>query len=407
MSRTIRRASVLLAFAGAGCGSESLSPIESLPRALTVAEREVIQANTSFGLGLFREVYAAETAKPNVFLSPLSAHMALGMTLNGATGQTFDAMRSTLGFGGIQERDINASYEQLTPMLVGLDPRVQISIANSMWYRQGFPVRSEFTDALKRHFDAEVRGLDFASSSAPATINAWVRDKTRGRIPTIVDQIRADEVMFLINAVWFKGKWTNEFDPRETRTGTFRRADGRTVQAQFMNRNGTLAHFSNESFGAVDLPYGGGAWRMTLLLPHEGAGLSSVVNSLTPERWAQWIGSLRDGRASISLPKFKLTYETHLNDALSKMGMAVAFRPGVATFDRIAAADLFITTVKQKTFVEVNEEGTEAAAATSVGVGVVSAPPSFVFDRPFIVAIRERLSGTILFIGAVGDPTAS
>lgn len=395
----------------AACGGEGsdgvIAPIDRLPRSLTVAEQEVVQSGTEFGLRLFREVHARETQSPNVFLSPLSAHMALGMTLNGATGETFDAMRTTLGFGGMQESDINTSFRELTALLLGLDAKVDVAIANSFWYREGFPVLASFREVLERDFDAEVAGLDFASPAAPAAINRWVRENTRNRIDDIVDTIGDDVVAYLVNAVWFKAQWTERFDADDTRPGPFRLAGGSTVQVPFMNREGKVAAQSNEYFNGVDLSYGGGAWRMTVLVPREGVGVSGLVEALTPATWAQWqAGFTEVSGFRLSLPKFRLEYETELKDVLTSMGMGIAFSDGFASFERITPAPpaLVLSKVKQKTFVEVNEEGTEAAAVTSVEISVTSLGPGLVVDRPFVVMIRERLSGTLLFIGVVGDP---
>lgn len=383
-------------------------PIERLPRPLTLTEAEIVRSGNDFGLRLFREVYARETASDNVFLSPLSAHMALGMTLNGATGETFEAMRATLGFGGVQEDAINASFRELTAMLLGLDPGVDIAIANSLWYRDTFAVLPSFIDVLRTEYDAEVAALDFSSPAAPRTINAWVREATRNRIDELVGDIRPDVVAYLINAVWFKAPWTEKFDPRQTRDGPFHRADGTDVTVPFMNRKGTFAVQSNEYFEGVDLPYGGGAWRMSVLVPQRDVGVDGLVTALTPDRWAGWVGGFHEVDGFLlSLPRFKLEYDTHLVEALGAMGMGIAFSEGLASFERIAPPppDLYISDVRQKTFIEVNEEGTEAAAATSVEMGVVSLGPQLLVDRPFVIAIRERFSGTLLFIGAIGDPS--
>lgn len=404
------KAALALTVALAACSAEdTVSPIDRLPRELSVAERDIIRSGNEFGLELFREVHAREDASLNVFVSPLSAHMALGMTLNGATADTWDAMRSTLGFGGMQEAEINASFRELTALLLGLDPRVEIAIANSFWYRDTFAVLQSFRDVLRKDFDAVAAALDFDDPQAPATINRWVRENTGNRIDEIIDEIGSDVVAYLINAVYFKAKWTERFEKDDTRAGTFRRADGSTVQVPFMNRTGRMDVLNNELFSAVDLGYGGGAWRMTVLVPREDVGIQGVLDRLTAERWDEWTAAFQPVTGyGLSLPRFTLEYETILNEPLTAMGMGIAFSERLASFERIAPAppDLYLSEVKQKTFVQVDEEGTEAAAVTSVEVSVTSAGPQLVVDRPFIVAIRERLSGTLLFIGAIGDPSA-
>jgi serpin B len=390
------------------CAAENpgpMSPIEQLPRALSVQERQVVAGTADFGLGMLRDLHE-RSDEANVFISPLSASMALGMTLNGAEGQTLTAMRSSLGLEGLSDADLNDAYRNLTALLLGLDSNIDLSIANSLWVREGFPVEGAFVQALRTSFDAEVRSLDFSAASAPATINGWVGQKTNGRIDEIVQSIDPDLVLYLINAVWFKARWTDRFDPAATRDMPFHRLDGSTSSIPFMNRTGTYGYQSNDLFQAVDLSYGRGAYHMTVLVPTGSGGVDAVIDAMTPRRWTDWMGSFHETKISLALPRFRIEYDVALNETLKALGMTPAFDPAAADFSRITKArdDLYISSVRQKTFVEVNEEGTEAAAATSVGISVTSAPPAVIVDRPFIVAIRERLSGTLLFIGRIGAP---
>lgn len=394
----------------AGCAAENpgpTSPIDQLPRALSVQERQIVAGTTDFGLALLRDLHS-RSDEPNVFISPLSASLALGMTLNGAGGGTLTAMRSTLGLDGLADHELNDAYRNLTSLLLGLDSNIELTIANSLWVREGFAIEDPFVQALRESFDAEVRSLDFSASSAPGTINAWVGRKTNGRIDEIVQSIDADVMLYLIDAVWFKAPWTDRFDRATTRDMPFHRLDGSTSSLPFMSRTGTYGHLRNDLFEAVDLPYGRGAYRMTILLPAESGGLDALINAMTPQRWTEWTGTLQEVKLNLALPRFRIDYDVTLNETLKALGMTPAFDAAAADFSRISKArdDLYISSVRQKTFVEVNEEGTEAAAATSVGVSVTSAPPSVIVDRPFIVAIRERLSGTLLFIGRIGAPGA-
>jgi serpin B len=392
------------------CAAENpgpVSPFEELPRALSVQERQVVAGTADLGLAMLRDLHT-RSDEPNVFISPLSASMALGMTLNGAEGQTLTAMRSSLGLAGLSDADLNDAYRNLTALLLGLDSNIEMSIANSLWIREGFQVEDAFVQALRTSFDAEVRALDFSAASAPATINDWVGQKTNGRIDEIVQSIDPDVVLYLIDAIWFKARWTDRFDRAATRDMPFHRLDGSTSSVPFMSRTGMYGYVSNDLFEAVDLSYGRGAYRMTVLLPTGSGGLDAVIAAMTPQGWGDWMGSLHETKISLALPRFRIEYDVTLNETLKALGMTPAFDPGAADFSRITKArdDLYISSVRQKTFVEVNEEGTEAAAATSVGVSVTSAPPSVIVDRPFIVAIRERLSGTLLFIGRIGAPGA-
>ena len=386
-----------------------MEPIVELPRQLTTAEREIIRTANRFGFDLFSRVNAAEPG-PNVFLSPLSASMALGMLMNGAAGQTWEDMRGTLGFAGLSEAEINASYRGLIDLLLGLDPHVTVRIGNSVWSREDVPFEPPFFTAVGEYFDAEARALDFDDPASVDVINQWASDATNGRIDKVIDRIEVYHIMFLLNAIYFKGTWTQEFDPEDTRPAPFRRADGSEVTVQMMHLEaGSRVPFAaTNEYQAIELAYGGGAYAMVVVLPSQDRSLDELVASLDASAWDGLIANLDSARVTVSLPRFRLEYEELLNDPLIDMGMGVAFGDA-ADFTRLtplARTDpVCIHFVKQNTFVEVNEEGTEAAAVTSVGIGAVSAPPAFVADRPFLFAIRERLSGTILFMGAIGDPT--
>jgi serine protease inhibitor len=390
---------------GSGPG-EAPREITELPRALTQSEAEVLRASNAFGFDLLREIVRSEPASSH-FISPLSASMALGMTLNGASGETFDAMRGALRFDGLSEEEINASYRGLIDLLTDLDPRVSFQIANSVWHRPELVPLESFASALERSFDAEVRGIDFASAVAASTINDWVRDRTNGRIEEIVeDPIPWDVVMYLLNAIHFKGDWTAQFDPDRTREGDFHLPDGSTARVRFMTRTDGFRMGAGPGYTAADLPYGGKAFSMTVVVPAKGGSLPELVEALDDEGWAAIVGSLHDaqGGARLYLPRFTLEWERTLNEVLEALGMGVAFRDGEADFSRIFGFfGPFISEVKQKSFIQVDEEGTEAAAVTSVEIGLTSAPPEVRLDRPFLLAIRERLSGTILFLGAISE----
>ncbi len=394
----------------AACGDGPTEPggkIEGLPRPLDVSEVAVVNANNRFGFDLLRELNAADPDS-NIFISPLSASMALGMTLNGAAGSTYDAMRMTLGFGDLSNEAINQSYRGLIDLLVDLDPRVTFGLGNSIWYRQGFPVEQDFLDTTGEYFDAEVAALDFNDPASVGVINGWVADKTAGKIKEIIEPpIDPMTVMFLINAIYFNGTWTYEFDPAETEEAPFHRPDGSTVPVMLMAQETDLAYVNNERYQAVDLPYGGEAYSMTVVLPREDVSIDSLVAELDAGSWEAMLAGARVTGLELRLPRFKLEYEKVLNDALKALGMGVAFTGGAADFSRIAAGrELFISRVKQKTYVEVDEEGTEAAAVTVVEMretSVPSGPPVMRVDRPFLFAIRERFSGTVIFVGKIVD----
>jgi serpin B len=410
LHRSIRRAASIVIVGTISACSDPTGPTPSLtrlPRDLTAGERQVLRAGNEFSLALFRQLTKAQPGT-NVFVSPLSASMALGMTMNGARGTTLDAMRTTLGVGTGDLQQINAGYKGLIEVLGGLDPSTTFKLANSIWYRNEFPVRQTFLDAVKAAFSAEVRGLNFNDPSSLTTINGWVNSNTQGKIPTILNAIDPNDQMYLVNAIYFKGSWRTQFDPAQTRPGTFRASSGAVQTVNMMRRWPTPGVF-NRVFSfphlyAAELGYGNDAFAMTILLPERGASVDSVAAALTTEQWNE-ITAMLDGSMGtvlgVTLPKFSLTYERTLNDDLEALGMGVAFGNG-ADFSGLSSSPVFISYVKQKTFVDVNEEGTEAAAVTNVALAA-STPPSLDVDRPFIFVIRERLSGTILFMGKMNS----
>ena len=410
-----RRAPLLLAsLLLTACGDAATAPgpapgpLTELPRSLTAGEREAVSAGNGFTFALLREVNARKQGE-NVFISPLSASMALGMTANGANGATETAMRDVLG--GQDAQRMNEAYRGLRQLLLTLDPSVKIGVANSIWYRTGMRVLPSFLDVSRSYFDAEVTAADFDDPATVGRINDWAKAKTEGRIERVLNELNPDDMMVLMNALYFKGRWRSQFDPSRTQSAPFRRDDGQVVQAPLMSQSKAPIRMGYAGgITAGELPYGNGAYVMTILLPPQGTKLDAMVSSLDAARWTELVASLHEAEIDVALPKFRMTYEDEWNDVLTRLGMGVAFcgSPG-ADFTRLAAPplgnQLCISLVKQNAFVDVNEEGTEAAAVTTVKVSVTSLPPQLRVDRPFVFAIRERFSGAVLFIGKVVDPT--
>jgi len=386
--------------------------ITSLPRALTAAENNLVAADNRFAFKVFQQVAQEASPDSNLFLSPLSAAMALAMAYNGAAGVTQSEMQSTLELNGMTLDEVDQSYRGLIGLLQKLDPHVTFTLANSVWYRPEYTPMPSFLDATRTYFAARAEGLDFSRPDAADTMNAWVSEQTRGKIPTIVDPpIPSDVVAYLINAIYFKGDWTMQFDKSLTQPAPFTLRAGDTTTVQMMS-HGVMVDIGlhvEPDVVVFDLPYGGSAFSMTVVLPRTAAGVDSVLLSLDEARWNAWIAALNTMEVYVYLPKFTVTYGLTMNDVLKALGMPSAFcDSGHADFTHMVANDsLCITDVKHKAFVDVNEEGTEAAAATSVGIGVTSTPPSVVVDHPFFFLIRERLSGTILFMGRVMHPSGS
>jgi serpin B len=373
-------------------------------------DNSVVTANAKFGFNLFNEIRKTEQDK-NIFISPFSVSIALAMALNGASGETEQVMVNTLQLQGLDSESINAGYAGLRQTLLTSDPKVILTIANSLWARQDVPFKPDFLQRNTQFFGAEISTLDFTDPNTLKTINQWVNTNTNGKISKILDEINPDAVLFLINAIYFKGIWQTEFDPLHTRDGDFHLATGGEKQVAMMTRTGDYRYYQNyeENFHAISLPYGDGRISMYIFLPRRESNLNTLLDNLNAESWENWMSQFREQEVLLVMPKFKLEYEKTLNTPLKSLGMDIAFAPGLADFSRMATLEilgknLYIGEVLHKAVVEVNEEGTEAAAVTSVGVRATSAPPAFIVDQPFFFAIRDNDTKTVLFMGIVLDP---
>jgi serine protease inhibitor len=405
----MRRLLLAAALALVGCSVTEPGPpqqLTGLPRALTADEVRVSRAANQFAFTLFKRLNETEPAK-NIFVSPLSVTMSLGMTMNGADGATLDEMRSTLGFGAAELAEINEGYRGLMSLEGSLDPSTTFQIANSVWYLQGFMVHQSFIETVRDAFEAEVRASPFDQTTI-TQVNDWVSANTNGKITKIIEEISDDLVMMLINAIYFKGSWRDQFDPKATSDGPFHALDGTTQTVKVMRRRegeGKIRLGPRPSASVGELVYGNGAFVMTIVMPPHGGNVNTFAATLDTTAWSSLVAALgAEQKGAVMLPKFRLEYERELAEDLKALGMRVPFsKTGDADFTRMSPAgrQLFISYVKHKTYVDVNEEGTEAAAVTNTGVGAVSLPPGIYVDRPFIFAIRERFSGTILFIGKI------
>lgn len=392
----------------AGCDAFGQEPPTD-PVAITLspeAEAAVAQSN-DFGVRLF-DLTAADRNE-NLMLSPLSASVALTMLLNGSDGDTYTQIRDMLGYTPDQDLDaINAGYQSLRRQLLEADPQVQLALANAVFYRDTFgpSIQPTFLEAMRTSFDAQIDGLDFGSPEALATINGWASDNTNGKIPKVLDELSPDLVMLLMNALYFKGDWTTQFKEDNTTARDFTLSDRTVAQVQTMNGDIEARYHEAEGYTAVELPYGRRNFSMIVAVPD--APLGEFVDELATGGWAELTTALGTEdtwrTVTVSLPRFKFENDERLNEPLQTLGMVDAF-DSRANLTRIANG-LLVDFVKQNTFVEVNEEGTEAAAVTTIGIVETSLPsyPIFVADRPFVFAIRERTTNTLLFIGQVTDP---
>ena len=383
------------------------SPQQVAMQKPSAVDPKLVTANTKFGFKLFSEVLKQD-GKQNVFVSPSSVAIALAMTYNGASGATQQQMAKALELQGMSLNELNRANANLKALLENPDSGVQLAIANSLWARQGTPFKPAFIQRNRDFYGAQITELDFAAPESVATINNWVKENTRGKISQIVDGLKPDDVMFLINAIYFKGTWTKAFEKSETTNKPFYLSNGRQKRHPTMAQTGSYKYYENNQFQAVSLPYGKERVSMYLFLPKKTSSLAGFTKTLTAENWQQWMGRFRRQPGSVQVPRFKLEYDVELKKALSALGMSIAFDANKATFDELSTASTKIDQVKHKTFVEVNEEGTEAAAATSIGMVTTAAPTSNPFqmnvDRPFFVAIRDHKTGTVLFMGTIVDP---
>ena len=376
-------------------------------RDLTAEEQNITNSTNAFVFKMMDQLSQAENN--NLFFSPLSVQYALAMSLNGADHNTYDEIKAILSLEGLNEDDINESLKTLTEYLRSVDPNVTLEIANSIWYEKKFEVKYDFSNSMSQNYDAEVSGLDFGSSQSVNTINDWVKDKTNGMIEDLINEIPQDAVMYLINAIYYKSEWKYKFDIEKTKQGPFYLENNEEVHADLMEAKKVgVNYFSNPDVELIELPYGNGQYVMSVLLPGDGKKVADIVDLLDENIYQEWTEKADSISADLILPKFKIEYKALLNDALIEMGMEDAFTDR-ADFSRLFVKQLGlrISRVLQKAAIEVNEEGTEAAAATAVEISLTSLPPEtpvIKINRPFLFFIKEKSSGVILFGGKLMDP---
>lgn len=381
----------------------------SSPTMSSTMNSQLTTANQQFGFKLFSQLLQQDSEQ-NLMMSPTSVAIALSMLYNGASGETQQEIARTLGVQELSVETLNQANAELKAVLEAADPQVTLAIANSLWGNQNVVFQPSFLQRMQTFYHAEVETLDFNHPSAVNLINAWVNRSTEGKISAILDEVRPEDLLFLINAVYFKGEWQQAFDAANTRDRSFTLLDGRTKQHPLMSQTGNFYYQENEHFQAVSLPYGNGRLRMDIFLPQaDGSLLQFYQEFIAEQNWNAIMTRFirRDG--TVELPRFRYEYETRLNDALQALGMLTAFDPNMADLSGLSEQDSFVNEVRHKTFIEVNEEGTEAAAVTSIGIQVTSAqipiePFTMTVDRPFFYVIRDTQSGAILFMGTVVDP---
>jgi serpin B len=380
---------------------------------LSSTESKMADEGSAFAAELFAIVHENETEKENIVISPLSLNMALAMVWNGANGETKQAIQKAMGMSDYPQSEVNAYFKKLREALIKTDPTVKLAIANSIWSRKGFPVKTDFYKVNKDWYNAEVRELDFSTSTAPGIINQWCSDNTNGLIKEMIKGISNDVVMYLINALYFKGVWSDEhgFAASSTKNEPFYKENGQQTTIKMMKQTNQSGYYADEYLAATSLPYGNGAFSMVFILPNQGISFDKVSEQLKqPNYWTRCLNPSGTYEVNLFVPKFKIEYEKKLNETLVQLGMGIAFSDW-ADFSGISDGSLVISEVRQKACIEVNEEGSEAAAVTAVAVGITSIGPAptpqkvtFRADRPFLFAIKENSTGTVLFMGKIGEP---
>ncbi|GBG11253.1 hypothetical protein PAT3040_06047 [Paenibacillus agaridevorans] len=384
------------------------SGIEQAAYTIDDYDAAVANAQLAFAFDLYDEVRKADTdAGSNDFLSPASIATALAMTLNGAGGDTLNAMNQVLHLEGMDAEERNRGYQVLLDLLSHSGEEIKLSVANSLWARDDLSFNKQFIQTNKDYFNAEMESLDFQDAQSADKINKWVREQTAGKINEIIKApIKENAILFLLNTIYFKANWASSFSEDLTETRPFTNADGSQQDVPMMLKDGKLSHLSGEGFQAVRIPYNGGSMSMIVFLPDKDKSLDAFLDGLSAAQWKKLLGQFKPAIGQLRLPRFKMEYEITLNDALKALGMETAFDPNRADFSPMISHDnnVYIGEVKHKTFIEVNEQGTEAGAVTSIGMEVTSAPSNtfeMEVDRPFFFAIHDERTNSILFMGTV------
>jgi len=388
---------------------------EVKPVRLTAEQTVFANDNNAFTLNFFQSLNG-KMKNRSIVCSPLSITYVLSMVNDGATGTTEQELEQTLGFhkGGIQA--VNDYCKNLIDNLPHVDEKVQLNIANAIFVNDKYQLKKQFQQDMASYYDAKAEALDFSSPSTLDRINGWCDEKTRGMIPTILERVEPLTVSYLLNAIYFKAEWASMFEKNGTREEVFTTPDGET-RVPLMHQNVYMNYLRNDQYAAVSIPYGNGQWMMTVMLPEDGKTTDDVISSLAASGWSTDFlkNPLREARryaVDLKLPRFETAFDTDdaggLIELLKGMGIRRAFDGNSAEISNMCEnGNLYISMMKQKAKIKVNEEGSEAAAVTIAGVNFTSAggdtqePPKATFhaNRPFVYVIHEQSSGVILFVG--------
>ena len=383
-------------------------PGDPVPIELTLKQKEVVDSANKFAFDIFKPIVGEAKGSENMMISPFSITSALSMVLNGAAGETFEAVRHTLRYDGKTIVEINDAYLKLLEEMIPVDERVTVEVANSVWAEKRLTIKQSYVDALEKWYLAEARNIDVSDPNAVDIVNEWIEDKTHDKIQDMLEYLSPDLAMLLINAIYFNGKWRYQFDTDDTQVRPFYVTPDDPVSVPMMYQEENFAVTRTGNATLIELPYGQGNYSMVVMLPDEGVSLAGAASTLSSENWSGWMTSLSLGASEVqlSLPKFEYEYKRELKDDLIALGMGIAFS-GAADFSNITDQGIFISRVLHQTYIKTDEEGTEAAAATVVEFEFTSMPSTTVVNvnRPFLYFIRETTTGTIVFMGQVVDPS--
>jgi serine protease inhibitor len=386
-------------------GEATYTPPDAFPP--TTPQPAVAAAN-AFGFNLFHKLTTDNTN--NVFISPTSLMLALAMCYNGAGGGTKTAIAKALQVSDIPLNDLNGQLSVLQKSLQTGEENVQVSLANSLWADKGFPLTSDFTKLCDTYYDATVRNVDLQSSGAGRAINGWARKATNGLIPEIVTQQNLGQAaLLLLDAVYFKGKWSNPFKNENTKQADFSLPGGRQKSVRMMERAGEYIYTEDAKLQAIALPYGVGQMNMIVVLPRDRQGLPALQRAMTDKTWTALLGKMAKRGGTIKLPRFEMMYEAYLNDALKAMGAGMAFGPA-ADFSGLSKVPTMIGFAKHVSFLRVTEKKTEAAAVSLFSMKCAAPPPpsfgpfEMIVDHPFLLGIVDTKTGAVVFLGGINDP---
>lgn len=387
---------------------------KDLPKPLKIelrsTDKDILKTDQQFAFEFFGKVFNEEVKgeDKSFMVSPFSLSMALAMTWNGSAGETKSAMQKTLKWNDFENDDaVNSYYQKLKEALLKTDPSTKLSIANSIFTNKFVAIKPDFIKTNTNYYNATVQSVDFSLPATKDIINKWASDNTNGLIKKVIDKTSSEDLMYLLNAIYFKGIWTSRFEAKNTSKNTFMTENGTKRTVDMMFQTAKFNYIEDENMQMVQLPYGNQAFSMLVLLPKSGKKQTDVVAALqNKEYWSKLVTSLSEKEVDLHLPKFKTEYSKKLNDVLINMGMGVAFSDA-ANFSRMSDLPAKISFVKQDTYISTDESGTEAAAVTTVGMEITSVGPTtkvdFNANKPFLYVIQENSTGAILFMGSVKD----